>query len=70
MDDQARYIETLQQALHLLGNERRLAAYLRVSPEILSGWLRRDAPVPLESYLDVLDVVGEESFLSCSTSAA
>jgi DNA-binding transcriptional regulator YiaG len=63
MENQHRYREALRLALGLLGNERRLAAYLRVPPDTLSAWLEDRASVPLEAYLDVLDVVGEESFL-------
>ena len=63
MENQNRYREALRLALALLGNERRLAAYLHVSPDTLSAWIEGRASVPLEAYLDALDVVGEESFL-------
>ena len=59
MEDQRVYREALMWALDRLGNERRLASCLRVSPQALSSWIRGDVPVPLNAFVDALEIVGE-----------
>jgi len=50
-------IETLQHALKTVGSVSRLAKLLEVKPERLRRWAVGEEPVPLETFLDALDVL-------------
>jgi hypothetical protein len=50
-------IETVQHALKTVGSVSRLAKLLEVKPERLRRWAMGEEPVPLEAFLEALDVL-------------
>jgi hypothetical protein len=50
-------IETLQHALRTAGTDERLARLLDVKPERLRCWFSGEERVPLEIFLDALDLI-------------
>ena len=52
-------IRVLQRATQLLGDERRLARYLRVPMPELSQWMRGEEEVPQIVFLHAVDLLAE-----------
>ena len=57
-------IETLQHALATAGSVSRLAKLLDVRPERLHRWATGEEPIPLDMFLDVLDLVAHSPYES------
>jgi DNA-binding transcriptional regulator YiaG len=51
------HLRVLQQAVRLLGDEKRLASALNVPPETLSEWLAGKAPPTTKAYFAALVIV-------------
>ena len=62
-------IETLRHALEMAGSVSRLARLLDVRPERLHRWATGEEPIPLDMFLDVLDVVAHGPYEPHSVSA-
>jgi hypothetical protein len=59
MEQRARYVQALRDAVRTLGGCERLAAVLKVPPEKLATWLSGEETAPLEAFLDSLDVIAD-----------
>lgn len=57
-----RYVETLQEAAQSVGGETRLAYLLMVPEPKLARWMAGEEPVPLDAFLNALDVIAEGLF--------
>lgn len=62
MDQRSRYAAALREAADTLGSTRRLAAYLKVSPQTVQGWLAGRETPPLQAFLNALDVIADGPF--------
>jgi hypothetical protein len=50
-------IDTLQHALGVAGGEANLASLLGVNPDVLRRWLAAQESIPLNTFLETLDLV-------------
>jgi hypothetical protein len=62
-------IETLRHALETAGSVSRLAKLLDVRPERLHRWATGEEPIPLDMFLDVLDVIAHGPYVPHAGSA-
>ena len=58
MKQQRRYDSVLREAIHLLGGESRLAAFLQVETDELRRWLRL-GEIPRDAFVQTLDVLAD-----------